>query len=144
MRILRFLLAALFFGLQLGVPAHAIGVVPPDGDATGDIVATPSPSPDLFSDNDAGDRINAELNRFGGPLSESQKQAVISGWLKQKQTYAAQFAGASPPAGMPIWQSLGPTSAKYQTNGYTAEISDSEDRCRTSPATNSCPAPGPT
>jgi photosystem II stability/assembly factor-like uncharacterized protein len=118
-------LAALTVSFLLSLSAHAQRMAtPPDGTDTVTATAMPS-STDQFADHDAAYRVQAQIERFGAPLTEAQKQAVISNFLQQKQTYGSQFAGANPPAGTPIWQSLGPTSAKYETNSGTLEISDS-------------------
>lgn len=125
MRMSSFLIAVLAVNLQLAVPAHAqrLGVAPDSIEPVGEI-ATPN---DLsqFTENDALERFDQQKERFDGPLSESAKQAMLSSFLQQKLLYGAQFAGGQYPRGVPVWKSLGPTSAKYQTNGVTLKISDS-------------------
>jgi hypothetical protein len=110
--------------LLLSLGAHAqtatvpIATVPTDGvDLVGELQAPPSIL--LLPDNDVSDRIQAQIAKFGGPLSEGDKQAMLSRLLQQKQTYGSQFGGNIPPSGMPVWQSIGPNSAKYETNGLT-------------------------
>jgi photosystem II stability/assembly factor-like uncharacterized protein len=116
--------------LLLSLGAHAqtatvpIATVPTDGvDLVGELQAPPSTL--LLPDNDVSDRIQAQIDKFGGPLSEADKQALLSSLLQQKQTYGSQFGGNIPPKGMPVWNSIGPDSAKYETNGLTQEVSDS-------------------
>src|SRR5262249_23602056 len=39
--------------------------------------------------------------------------------------YANLLPGGNPPPNIPVWRSLGPTNAKYQTNGVTLQVADS-------------------
>src|SRR5439155_795630 len=57
--------------------------------------------------------------------SESRKQALLADRSLQAALNGALFPGGNPPVGMPVWRSLGPTQAKYETNGVTLKVSDS-------------------
>lgn len=70
-------------------------------------------------------RIEANRALMGGELTEEAKLNAINELNKQSQLYAAQLPGGKAPKGQGGWVSLGPTEAKYQTNGVTLDISDS-------------------
>jgi hypothetical protein len=70
-------------------------------------------------------RIEANRALMGGDLTEEAKLNAIKELQKQSQLYAAQLPGGKAPKGQGGWVSVGPTEAKYQTNGVTLDISDS-------------------
>jgi hypothetical protein len=109
--------------LLLSLAAQAQFVkVPTDGsEQVGTpVTANPSTRP---PNNDSADRIKAQFDRFGGPLSQADK--LVNSLQRQQQIYGAQVGGKILPAGMPVWRSSGPTSAKYETNYVTLKVSDS-------------------
>ncbi len=76
---------------------------------------------------DEWDRMQAMHARFseGGAFGgEDYKNALIADAQRQAAKYAAQL-GPNPSSAFPQWRSLGPTGAKYETNGVTLEVSDS-------------------
>ena len=77
------------------------------------------------ADDDVMERLRSLEERFGDYRNEAFKQAALAAALKQAALYPSQLAGATPPKGVPKWRPLGPSSAKYQTNGVTLQISDS-------------------
>ncbi len=79
------------------------------------------------ADADADDvRGRIAANRaLAGPYSEEIKLNAIAELERERQLHPELLAGAAPPLGVPAWQSLGPTQAKYQTNGVTLRVSDS-------------------
>jgi len=105
-------------------PVQAKLDVQPDGT---DVVGVPVSVDDAaqFADNDAEERMLANVERFGGALSEDDKLALLQLLQQQSQLYGIQLAGGRGARGVPAWKSIGPTSAKYQTNGVTLNISDS-------------------
>ncbi|HKF57788.1 MAG TPA: hypothetical protein VKJ45_20185 [Blastocatellia bacterium] len=81
----------------------------------------PTAPPD---DNEAADRIDANRLLIGD-LTEDMKLNALRELQRQQQLYAQQMPGANPPKGVSSWTSLGPTQAKYETNGVTLNVSDS-------------------
>src|SRR5215208_1227755 len=71
------------------------------------------------------ERMEANRSLMGGDLGEDFKLHAIEELRRQQQLYAQQMAGANAPDGVPSWRSIGPTQAKYQTNGVTLKVSDS-------------------
>ena len=90
-------------------------------------------SPTELSDEDSGDkpesdevRLRMQANRaLIGDLTDEMKLNAIRELQKQEQLYPQLMPGAQEPQGVPIWTPLGPTQAKYQTNGVTLKVSDS-------------------
>src|SRR5215471_3253999 len=89
--------------------------------------------PTELSDEDPGDkpesdeaRLRMRANRaLIGDLTEDMKLNAIEELQRQQQLYPQLMPGAQPPPGVPTWTSLGPTQAKYETNGVTLKVSDS-------------------
>jgi hypothetical protein len=75
--------------------------------------------------DEVSERIEANRALMGGDLTEEAKLNAIKELQKQQQLYGAQLAGGKAPKGQGGWVSVGPTEAKYQTNGITLDISDS-------------------
>src|SRR5260370_6618169 len=86
-------------------------------------------TPTDFNDSDSeSDDVAAriEANRsLTGDYTEDFKLNAIQEMQKQQQVFPQLMPGASPPKGIPSWSSLGPTQAKYETNGVTLKVSDS-------------------
>lgn len=106
------------------VHSQTLTALTPDGtDAVGESV---SPADDdQFRDDDLRDRMAAKAERFGAAPTEADKLARLAVLQQQQALYGPRFGNASSANGLPQWRSLGPTSAKYQTNGVTLKISDS-------------------
>ncbi len=83
------------------------------------------PGPGIFDLEASADRVTAYAERFGDFASESRKVALLADGLRQAALFGTQLPGSSPPIGTPVWRSLGPTQAKYETNGLTFKVSDS-------------------
>jgi photosystem II stability/assembly factor-like uncharacterized protein len=77
------------------------------------------------ADTSVADRLRAMAERFGTDQGEDFKQATLAAALLQSALFPAQLAGATPQPGTPQWRAVGPTFAKYQTNGITLKVSDS-------------------
>jgi photosystem II stability/assembly factor-like uncharacterized protein len=71
------------------------------------------------------ERMEANRSLMGGELGDDFKQHAIEELQRQQQLYGQQLAGGNAPQGVPSWRSVGPTQAKYQTNGVTLKVSDS-------------------
>ncbi len=117
----KFLLAllastALLYGNTFAAPI----AFDPDPPGT-PIVTEPAGGPD----NDAMERREALEERFGLHQSETFKTAMLAAVRKHAAQYASQLPGGKAAKGIPTWKSLGPTSARYQTNGVTLNVSDS-------------------
>ena len=104
----------------------AVSVLSPaDDDPPGTPLIENGPGPGIFDEEAAADRAAAYAERFGDFASESRKEALLADGMQQAALFGTQLPGSTPPTGMPVWRSLGPTQAKYQTNGLTFKISDS-------------------
>src|SRR5215510_653751 len=94
----------------------------------GDVSGTPTQfvDGDTVGESDSDEvRARMEANRaLTGDLTESIKLNAIRELQRQQQLYPQLLAGAQPPQGVPSWRSLGPTQAKYETNGVTLSVSD--------------------
>src|SRR6266851_887738 len=117
----------LVVAVRFGTAQTTDATPPPDDGAYGE------PSLPNFKDDDPNtppdaneitDRIAANRS-LTGDLTEEIKLNAIQELQRQQQLYSRQLAGANPPDGVPSWRSLGPTQAKYQTNGVTLQVSDS-------------------
>ncbi|MFP5265527.1 MAG: hypothetical protein ACLGJB_26870 [Blastocatellia bacterium] len=71
------------------------------------------------------ERMEANRSLMGGELGDDFKLHAIDELQRQQQLYGQQLAGGNAPQGVPRWRSVGPTQAKYQTNGVTLKVSDS-------------------
>lgn len=76
-------------------------------------------------EDEVSERIEANRSLMGGDLTEETKLSAINALQLQQQLYGPQLAGGKAPKGVGNWVSVGPTEAKYQTNGITLDISDS-------------------
>ena len=107
------------------------------------LLVTAQSAPPLFSSHDDGasgaptefvelaadeDEVRARIDAnqsVTGDYTEEFKLAAIQEVERQQQQYPLHAAGAAAPSGVATWRSLGPTQAKYQTNGVTLQVSDS-------------------
>lgn len=116
--------STLFLSLVLiSVAQHAAAIGPGEPGPSG----APLPTQSDPGNTDAMDNVLALQARFseGGAFGgEDYKKALIADAQRQAAKYAAQL-GPNPPKGFPQWRSLGPTGAKYATNGVTLQVSDS-------------------
>ena len=107
----------------------AVSILAPDDDGPPGtalaLIDENPPGPGIFDDASPADRVAAYADRFGDFASESRKKALLADRLRQATLFGTQLPGSSLPIGMPVWRSLGPTQAKYQTNGLTFKVSDS-------------------
>jgi photosystem II stability/assembly factor-like uncharacterized protein len=71
------------------------------------------------------DRIAAQQALQGNYHTEAFKLNAIAELAKQQRLYPNQLAGATPPPGMPVWQSIGPTRDRYTYNDVTLRVIDS-------------------
>jgi photosystem II stability/assembly factor-like uncharacterized protein len=62
---------------------------------------------------------------FGNYIDETYKAAVLRELAKKQTLYPGQAAGATPPKGMAVWQSIGPRTDKYLFNYVTLKAVDS-------------------
>lgn len=115
----------LFFALSFVAWSAAYAVVPPSSDAEPVGSTVPIGSNDLFSDTEPRARLAAFQERFGAYLSEPYKQSLLQSLQSQRTLYGNLLPGGSAPPNMPTWRSLGPTNAKYETNGVTLKVVDS-------------------
>ncbi len=76
-------------------------------------------------DADPGLRGQAFRNVFGKYVDEAYKSSVLRELARKQALYPDQAAGANAPRGMPVWQSIGPRTAKYQFNGVSIDGVDS-------------------
>lgn len=65
------------------------------------------------------DRITAQRALQGNYQSEDFKLNAIAELARKRSLYASQSAGASAPAGVPVWKSIGPTRDRFLQNGVT-------------------------
>jgi photosystem II stability/assembly factor-like uncharacterized protein len=63
--------------------------------------------------------------RFGETVPADFSQRMIQEWSRQRSTYPQLAPGAAAPAGVPQWQSIGPTRAVKTQNGYQLNVTDS-------------------
>jgi len=83
---------------------------------------------DHFGDENESDEVRARIeanHSLLGEITDEVKLKAIQEVQIQRQRYPHLLAGATVPKGIPKWRSLGPTQAKYQTNGVTLSVSDS-------------------
>ncbi len=71
------------------------------------------------------DRMAAQRALQGNYHTEAFKLNAIAELAKQRRLYPRQLAGATPPPGMPVWQSIGPTRDRYIYNDVTLHVVDS-------------------
>lgn len=123
----RFVLAWFVLALGFLFPHHVKAQTPPtDNPVTQPSLAPDDPGDELVPNaNEIRDRIAAEQGWRPADLGEEFKLHAIEQLQLQTQLYGNQLAGATPPAGMPQWRSLGPTRALYERNGVVYKQSDS-------------------
>jgi photosystem II stability/assembly factor-like uncharacterized protein len=63
--------------------------------------------------------------RFGATMPADFSQRMIQEWSRQRSTYPQLAPGATPPAGVAQWQSIGPTRAVKTQNYYSLQVTDS-------------------
>ena len=73
--------------------------------------------------DDARAREEAMKERFG--TERRDPKALLSEAQKQKQKYANLLPGGTAPAGIPVWQSLGPTRTNHVQNGVSLNVVNS-------------------
>jgi photosystem II stability/assembly factor-like uncharacterized protein len=76
-------------------------------------------------DTDPEQRGSAQRQLLGKFADEAYKQNIIRELAKKNAQYPDQLAGANPPRGMPVWQSIGPRTDKYLFNGVKLDGVDS-------------------
>src|SRR5258706_11644594 len=119
------LVTVLAMSLVISADAYAVVLAPAEpGPSAGDS-AGPADDTDVLNDNDLDARAAAIQDRFGDYRSESYKQSLIQSLQAHGALYADLLPGGNPPPNIPVWRSLGPTNAKYQTNGVTLQVADS-------------------
>jgi photosystem II stability/assembly factor-like uncharacterized protein len=65
------------------------------------------------------DRMAAQRALRGEYQNEDFKRNAIAELARKRALYASQAAGASAPAGVPVWKSIGPTRDRFLQNGVT-------------------------
>jgi photosystem II stability/assembly factor-like uncharacterized protein len=111
--------------MSLVISEGASGYVPAEpGDSPGESAGPPDDN-DVFKDTELNARAAAVQDRFGDYLSESYKQSLMQTLQTQGALYANLLPGGNPPPNIPLWRSLGPTNAKYETNSVTLKVADS-------------------
>jgi hypothetical protein len=105
--------------------ASAFGQGLPTTDPVVPLASGAGSDDDEFVDTEPGDRLAAMLDRFGDYQSETYKQNLLQSTQAQAALYGNLLPGASAPAGVPGWRSLGPGNAKYQRNGVVLKVADS-------------------
>src|SRR5438132_2142651 len=80
---------------------------------------------DVFTDTEPDVRGAAALDRFGAYFSEAYKESLLRSLDSQRALYGSLLPGGNAPRDVPTWRSIGPTNAKYQTNGVTLKVADS-------------------
>ncbi len=93
---------------------------------TAAVAAEPEPAPAAVmarpsikaaaTDAEAEERGGALRSVFGNYVNENYKAAMLRELAKKQALYPNQTAGANHPRGMPVWQSIGPRTAKSQFN----------------------------
>lgn len=63
--------------------------------------------------------------RYGATRPADFSRRMAQEWAKQRSTYPQLAPGATPPAGVPQWQSIGPTRAVKTQNGTQLSVTDS-------------------
>jgi photosystem II stability/assembly factor-like uncharacterized protein len=63
--------------------------------------------------------------RYGQTLPSDFSRRMASEFYKQRSSYPQLAPGAAAPAGVPVWQSIGPTRATKTQNGYKLSVTDS-------------------
>jgi hypothetical protein len=118
------LVAAMSLVISVGASAY----VPADPGVSAGDSEGPADDNDVFKDTELAARVAAIQNRFGelgDYLSESYKQSLIQTLQEHGALYANLLPGGNPPRNIPVWRSLGPTNAKYETNAVTLKVDDS-------------------
>ena len=67
------------------------------------------------------DRLIAHEQLYGDHSSEAFKLSALAELQRKQQAYGDRLAGHRPRKAMPVWQSIGPTSDRFITNGVTLE-----------------------
>lgn len=63
--------------------------------------------------------------RYGATRPADFSRRIAQEWAKQRNTYPQLAPGAAPPAGVPQWQSIGPTRAVKTQNDIQLSVTDS-------------------
>lgn len=69
-------------------------------------------------------RLEWQKARYGA-LPADFSQRMVQEWSRQRSTYPQLAPGAAAPAGVPVWQSIGPTRATKTQNDIKLSVSDS-------------------
>jgi hypothetical protein len=111
------LVAATCFGLaSLASAAEPPGAPPAPG-------KKPSLKAPLEAEPDV--RIDVRNALFGKYIDENFKANILRELARKQSLYPQQAAGARPPEGMPVWQSIGPRGSQYLYNSVTLNEVDS-------------------
>jgi hypothetical protein len=70
-------------------------------------------------------RLEWQKARFGAVLPADFSQRMAREFYRQRSTYPQLAPGAAAPAGVPAWQSIGPTRANKTENGIKLSVTDS-------------------
>ncbi len=74
---------------------------------------------------DPGDRLIASAELGRNDMTEQRKATIIAALARKQALFPNQVVGASYPAGMPVWHSIGPRTSKYSYNGVFIDGVDS-------------------
>ena len=92
-------------------------------------VVRPAPIPESPTERtregDPMDRLEAGARLGYTALTDEQKLNFIKELARKQALYPNQIAGATPPAGMPVWRSIGPRTSKSSYNGVFIDGVDS-------------------
>ena len=92
-------------------------------------VVHPAPIPESPTERtregDPMDRLEAGAMLGYSALTDEQKLNFIKELARKQALYPNQIAGATAPAGMPVWRSIGPRTSKYSYNGVYIDGVDS-------------------
>jgi photosystem II stability/assembly factor-like uncharacterized protein len=70
-------------------------------------------------------RLEWQKARFGATLPADFSQRMAQEFYRQRSTYPQLAPGTAVPAGVPAWQSIGPTRANKTENGIKLSVTDS-------------------
>ena len=105
----------------LAVAAHAAEPAPPDPE----LMPRPVFKKGAPQDAEPGERGDAMRRAFGPYVTEAYKANILRELARKQALYPSQAAGANYPRGMPVWQSIGPRTAKIEFNGVPIDGVDS-------------------
>ena len=70
-------------------------------------------------------RLEWQKARYGATMPGDFSQRMAQEFYRQRTTYPQLAPGAAAPAGVPAWQSIGPTRANKTENGIKLSVTDS-------------------